>query len=180
MAVGIDEAGINDDNDMLQEMRLVQKIHRLPGVRSAYVPTSHQILHMATVNGAKATLFDSQVGILEPGKRADAVLVDLTAITEPYLHPDTDMVDALVYRGRASDVKTVVVDGEVLMRDGRITKVDKDAVWAELKQHMNRPLAQNEIDRANLGRDLLPYVNRFYEEWGLPGGRPHYLYNEAE
>ena len=179
VAVGIDEAGINDDNDMLQEMRLVQKIHRLPGVDSPS-PTSHQILHMATVNGAKATLFNSQVGTLEPGKRADAVLVDLAGITEPYLHPDTDMVDALVYRGRASDVNTVVVDGEVLMRDGRITKVDKKAVWAELKQHMSRPLAQHEIDRANLGRDLLPYVNRFYEEWGLPGGRPHYLYNEAE
>ena len=179
MAVGIDEAGINDDNDMLQEMRLVQKIHRLPGVDSPS-PTAHQILHMATVNGAKATLFDSQVGTLEPGKRADAVLVDLNSITEPYLHPDTDMVDALVYRGRASDVDTVIVDGEVLMRDGRITKVDKEAVWAELKKHMSRPMAQHEIDRGNLGRDLLPHVNEFYKGWGLPGGRPHYLYNETE
>ena len=86
VGIGIDEAGINDDNDMLQEMRLVQKIHRMPGVMTPS-PTSHQILQMSTVNGAQATLFNSQVGTLEPGKRADIVLVNLTGITEPYLHP---------------------------------------------------------------------------------------------
>ena len=62
VAIGIDEAGINDDNDMLQEMRLAQKVHRVPGVSSAS-PTSHQILRLSTVNGAKVTLFD-RVGTL--------------------------------------------------------------------------------------------------------------------
>ena len=85
VALGIDEAGINDDNDILQEMRMAQKIHREPGVDAPY-PTSHEILELATANGAKVTYFD-EVGTIEPGKRADLVVLNLDRIEDPYLHP---------------------------------------------------------------------------------------------
>ena len=175
VALGIDEAGINDDNDILQEMRMAQKLHREPGVDAPY-PTSHEILELATANGANVTYFD-EVGTIEPGKRADLVLVDLDRIEDPYLHPDTNIVDALVYRGKGLDVDTVMVDGEVLLRNGEFLKVDKSEVRARLQESLARELTDRESRRAALSKDLLPYVNRWFSAWELEEGPQHYTYN---
>ena len=177
VAIGIDEAGINDDNDILQEMRLAQKLHRVPGVSSPS-PTSHQILHMATANGARATWLDDSVGTLKPGKRADMVLVNLERILEPYLAPETNMVDALLYRGRGLDVDTVIVDGDVLLRNRVFTQLDKEDIAARLKESLSVPLRPHETNRAELGRMLIPHVQRYFEEWPLEESAPHYIYNE--
>ena len=178
VALGIDEAGINDDNDMLQEMRLAQKLHRVPGVSSPS-PTSHQILNLATANGAKVTFFGDEVGTLEPGKRADMVLVSLERILEPYLAPETNMVDALVYRGRGLDVDTVIVDGEVLLRNRVFTRLDKDEIVARLKESLSVPFTPFELQRADLGKRIQPHAERFFEERrALEKGAPHYYYNE--
>ena len=178
VAIGIDEAGLNDDNDILQDMRLAQKLHRVPGVASAS-PTSHDILHMATAEGAKVTFFDREIGRLAPGMRADMVLIGLEGISEPFLHPDTDIVDALVYRGKASDVDTVIVNGEVLLRGGKFTRLDKAAILERFKESLAQPMSQREIVRGELGRRLLPYVQRFFEGWPLEHGAPHYYYNDT-
>ncbi len=178
VAIGIDEAGLNDDNDMLQEMRLVQKLHREPGVEGSSL-TSHQVLHMATVNGAKAACFGDQIGTIESGKRADMILVNLGRIVEPYLDPDTDPVDAVLYRGRGLDVDTVVVNGEVVMKNRRMTKVSKDDVYAELGAQLARDPEAHETLRQHLSRELYPHVHRFYQGWPLEPGAPHYRYNRA-
>ncbi len=175
VALGIDEAGINDDNDILQEMRMAQKIHREPGVSSPH-PTSHDIFRLATTNAAKVTFFDD-VGTIEPGKRADLVLIDMERIEEPYLHPDTDIVDALVYRGKGLDVDTVMVDGEVLLKDKKFLKMDKAEVVARLKESLSRELTDREVRGARLSKDILPYVNRWFSEWDLESGVGHYSYN---
>ena len=175
VALGIDEAGINDDNDILQEMRMAQKIHREPGVDAPY-PTSHEILELATPNGANVTFFD-QVGTIEPGKRADLVLINLDRIEDPYLHPDTDIVDALVYRGKGLDVDTVMVDGEVLLRNGEFLRVNKSDVRARLQDSLARVLTDRETSRAALSEELLPYVNRWFSAWPLEDGTQHYRYN---
>lgn len=177
VALGIDEAGINDDNDMLQEMRLVHKIHRQPGVYSP-APTSHQVLRLATANGARATFFGDDVGTLEAGKRADAALVDMERINEPYLDAGQNVVDALLYRGRGLDVDTVVVDGEVLMRGRRMTRVNKGEVWRALKDFLSRELSPGELERIETAQELLPHVNRFYGQWHLGQGDSHYQYNQ--
>ncbi|MAF52882.1 MAG: amidohydrolase family protein [SAR202 cluster bacterium] len=179
VALGIDEAGINDDNDILQEMRVAQKIHREPGVASP-APTSHDIFHMATVNGAKVTFFDKQVGTLEPGKRADIVLIDTRRINEPYLNPNTDIVDALVYRGKGLDVDTVIVDGEVLLRNKVFQRFDKAAVIARFKESLSQPLSERELNRGALSRRILPHIQNWFETWPLEAGEPHYTYNLAE
>ena len=180
VAMGLDSSGLNDENDLLQEMRLAHHLHRVPGGTSLG-PTSHQILHMATVNGAKATLFDQQVGTLEPGKRADIVLVNLERIVEPYLSPEVNMVDALIYRGKGSDVDTVIVDGEVLMKNREFTRLNKKEIISRLKDSLNVPVTPQDTDRAKLGQTLLPYVQRFFKEHRpLEKGSPHYYYNEVD
>ncbi|MBT3941898.1 MAG: amidohydrolase family protein [Chloroflexi bacterium] len=176
VAIGIDEAGINDDNDILQEMRLTQKIHREPGV-GVKSPSSHRILDMATQSGADVTFFGSETGTLEPGKRADMVLLDLDRISEPYLDPDTNVVDAVVYRGRGSDVDTVIVDGEVLLQDGIHTKIDRAEIARQIADSLAGPLPAAAESRAQLNADLKPYVERWFASQKLPAGPTHYRYN---
>src|SRR3989442_7110387 len=101
--MGLDEAGINDDRDMLQEMRLVLRLHRVPGMDDV-VPTCPQVLRMATEDGAATTPYAGRIGTLEPGKAADLVLYSWRQIAYPYLDPDTGVVDALVHRAKTSVV----------------------------------------------------------------------------
>src|SRR5262249_39486954 len=84
VALGLDEAGINDDRDMLQEMRLVLRLHRVPGMDDA-VPTAAEVFRMATEHGAATTPFAGRIGTLEPGKAADLVLLDWRHVAYPYL-----------------------------------------------------------------------------------------------
>ena len=76
IALGIDEAGINDDRDMLQEMRLAYTLHRQPG-HSSLNPSAAEILRMATEHGAASTPFSGKIGRLEKGLFADILLLDL-------------------------------------------------------------------------------------------------------
>ena len=164
VALGIDEAGINDDRDMLQEMRMVLKLHREPGFDDD-VPTSPQVLRMATENGARTTPFGADIGSLEVGKAADLVVMSWREIADPFLDLDIDVsvIDAIVHRAKSSGVKTVLVAGEPVLRDGRFTRVDKAAALAELAASLARPADDDELRRIALSRDVLPHVEKFYD-----------------
>ena len=176
VAIGSDEAGLNDDKDLFQEMRLVLRIHRVPGVEME-PPTSHQVLQMATANGAYASWFGDRIGTLEPGKRADMTLLDLRNIDQPYLDPDVSIVDALVHRGRGIDVDTVLVDGEVVLRDGQPTRFDRDALFEEIRGALDRPLSAQEEDRREVARLVEPHLRRFYEGTLPQDSQPYTAYN---
>ena len=178
IAIGSDEAGLNDDKDLFQEMRLVLKLHRVPGAENP--PTSYQVLQMATESGAYASSYQDLVGTLEPGKRADIVLINLENIEEPYLDPEVSIVDAVVHRGRGVDVHTVLVDGEVVMRDRQLTKVDKKALFKELKTALDRPYDAWEMKRRKLSQQLLPYMVRYYEAQIPQDMISHTVYNARD
>ena len=179
LALGIDEATINDDQDLLQEMRLAANLHREPGVRSP-APSSAQILRMATSAGARATGFGAEIGALAPGKRADVVLLNLRHITEPYLDPTVDIVAALLYRGRGADVDTVLVDGQVLLRGGRLTTIDRAALIDAIRAELGRPPTPAESARRRRWEALVPHVRAFYAGWEIDEGAaaPHYRLNQ--
>ena len=106
-AIGLDEAGINDDRDMLQEMRMVLRAHREPGMDDR-VPTMAQVFRMATTGGAKTTPFGAHLGALEIGKAADMVLIDWKQISYPYLDAEMPVLDAVIQRAKTEGVKTVI------------------------------------------------------------------------
>ena len=176
IAMGTDSTAINDDDDMLQEMRLVSRLHREPGL-SAPALTSHAALSMATINAAAPTFFHREIGALEPGRRADAVLLNLANIQQPYLDPGIDPVDGLLYRGKAGQVDTVMIDGEVVLRDGVHTRLDKTELLRELTERYSRPLEPQVREARTLVQGLLPYVERFYQDWRTNQGPPHYTFN---
>jgi cytosine/adenosine deaminase-related metal-dependent hydrolase len=171
VAIGIDEAGINDDRDMIQEMRLALHLHRVPG-HDRPVPTAAQVFRMATVHGAHTTGFRDRIGTLEPGKAADLVVMRLHGIEDPYLDEMTPILDAIVQRGRSADVETVMIAGEVVLRERRFTRVDKLAVLQELRTALKAPLRPDEEHRRTLAARLLPYVRRFYQDWHSDDPRP--------
>ena len=88
---------------------------------------------MATIEGAMAIGLGEQIGSLEPGKAADLILVDLSALNlSPVLTgPVRNIVPNLVYAGNGSEVKMVVVEGKVLVRDGLVLSADEGAIRAE-------------------------------------------------
>jgi 5-methylthioadenosine/S-adenosylhomocysteine deaminase len=164
VGLGLDEAGINDDRDMFQEMRLVLRLHRVPGMDDV-VPTCPEVFRMATAGGAATTGFADRIGALEPGRAADLVTLPWKSVATPYLAPDTPPVDAVVYRARAAAVDTVMVAGEVVLEGGRFTRVDKAAVLEELAASLRSPLSPEEERRQSLARAIFPHVRRFYDGW---------------
>ena len=97
---GINEVVINDDRDMLQEMRMAPTVHRIPGMDHADVATPTQILRMVTEHGGKTTAFRTEIGRLEPGKRMDAVVSNCNGATKTYQSLDIGSLDALFYRAK--------------------------------------------------------------------------------
>jgi 5-methylthioadenosine/S-adenosylhomocysteine deaminase len=172
VAIGIDEAGINDDRDMLQELRVALRLHRGPGIARA-APTSAQIFRMATEHGAHATGYGGRLGALAPGRAADFAVVSLRNIAEPYLDAEVAILDALVHRGRSIDVETVVIGGEVVMRDRQFTRLEKQEILRALQTSLAAPLRPDEVERRRLARALLPHVRRFYETWPLEAGESY-------
>jgi 5-methylthioadenosine/S-adenosylhomocysteine deaminase len=177
VAIGLDEAGLNDDRDMLTELRMVLRAHREPGMDDR-VPTMAQVLRMATEGGARTTPFGTTIGALEVGRAADMVLIDWQAVSSPYLDVETPVLDAVIQRAKTSAVRTVLVGGEVIYDNGRFTRVDRDASLQELSALLQRDLTDAEQERRWLSKQVLPHVKSFYDSYFDPAThQPHYRQN---
>jgi cytosine/adenosine deaminase-related metal-dependent hydrolase len=129
VGIGVDGAASNDGGSMLGELRLVHLVHRLAGVQPGYPPdrwlTPHDVLWMATREGA-AILARDDIGRLTPGAAADAVLIDLRQVG--YAGGLHDPLGTLVMAGDATVVDTTIVNGAIVVRDGRLTRVSQARV----------------------------------------------------
>ena len=176
VAMGTDSTAINDDDDLLQEMRLVNKLHRQPGLDAPAI-TAEQVLSMATANAAAPTGFGDQIGRLEPGHRADLLLIRLDSLADPYLDADVPPVEVIMGRAKSRDIDTVIVDGEVLIGDGQHRRVNKADVARELRDQLARPLDAATLATRQMAARLSPYVERFYRSHPPTMANPHYVYN---
>lgn len=176
VALGTDSTAINDDDDMIQGMRLAAKLHRQPRMDMPAL-TSHQTLRLATANAARPTMLQDKIGLLAPGRFADLVLLDLDAMTEPYMDDSIGVVDTLLYRGTASHVDTVMIQGEVVVKDGAFIKMDKAEVLREIKEQFTCPVGAQALKAKKLAQGLTPFVEEFYKGWGKAEITPHYGYN---
>lgn len=171
VGMGLDEAGINDDRDMLQELRLVLRVHRVPGMEDD-VPTCPQVLRMATEHGGATTAFRGEIGRLDEGMAFDAVVIDYDKATYPYQDADIPPLDALMQRAKASAVDAVYVEGEAVYENGGFTKMDRDAVLKEIAELLAKPRTPEEIARRELGLGVFPYVEAFYKNYLRDAERP--------
>ena len=164
IALGIDEAGINDDRDMLQEMRLAYTLHRRPG-HSSLNPSAAEILRMATEHGAASTPFSGKIGRLEKGLFADILLLDLQSLAFPYQDFDIPLLDIIVRRAKRKSVDTVIIDGNVVFNKGKFTRVDEDTLLEEISKVLSRAKTPEEVELRELSEIIMPAVKNFYSGW---------------
>jgi len=129
IAVGVDGLALDEDDDVIREMRLVQMAHGGLGFKRTW--TRPEFFSLAIRNGRAATGAPG-TGELAPGAPADFVTIDLDRLDRDQIMP-VDPLELLFARGNASVVRDVVVDGRTIVRDGRPTGVDLPAIEQELR-----------------------------------------------
>lgn len=121
VALGCDGGICNDSYDMIREMKLAALIHK-GRLLSPTVVAAETAIEMATVNGAKALMWEKEIGSLEKGKKADVVLIDAKS---PHMVPHRNLPSNLVYSGMGSDVSTVIIDGKIVMKNRVVKTIDE-------------------------------------------------------
>ena len=135
VVMGSDAGAPDRSFDMFRHMFVAMRYHRRHFRDSRVLPPG-KTLEMTTIDGAKAFRLDDQIGSLEPGRKADIILVDMR---KPHLYPLNMPVDRVTYFANGGDVDTVIVDGEVLMKGREVKTVDETAILE---------MAQEEIEAA--------------------------------
>ncbi len=124
VGIGTDGPSSNNDLDMWEEMRSASLLQKVTTSDPCSL-TAYQTLRMATVHGAKAIGREGELGVLVPGALADLILVD---VDQPHLLPHNDLIANLVYCGKASDVDTVLVGGEIVVESGKLLTIELPAL----------------------------------------------------
>jgi 5-methylthioadenosine/S-adenosylhomocysteine deaminase len=132
--LGTDGPASNNDLNLFEEIDLALKLHKIttgdPGVL-----TARDGVEMATVGGARALHLEKEIGSLEPGKRADLIVV---ATDTPSAQPMYDVYSHLAYALKGTDVVTTVVNGRVLMEDRRLLTLDTAQIAAKAREYKSR------------------------------------------
>ena len=128
VSLGADGAACNNRLDMFEEIRLatmIQSVRKAPGAL-----TARDAVWMATREGARALGLENQIGSIEPGKRADLIVIDRD---RPHLAPDRDVWSTLAFAATGRDVRLTMVDGEVVVDRFELTQLDRSAITAEAR-----------------------------------------------
>jgi 5-methylthioadenosine/S-adenosylhomocysteine deaminase len=121
---------------MFEVMKFTALLHK--GVnRDPTLLPAEKVLSMATIEGAKALLWDNQIGSIEVGKKADIIIVDFR---KPHLKPVYSEVSHLVYAAKASDVETAIIGGRIVMENGKIKTVKVEEVLEKSEKSRERLL----------------------------------------
>jgi 5-methylthioadenosine/S-adenosylhomocysteine deaminase len=131
-AIGLatDGAASNNDLDLFEEMDLAAKLQKITRGDPRALP-AEQVVEMATITGARALHLEKQIGSLELGKKADLIVIDTGA---PHATPMYNVYSQLVYALKATDVKTVVIAGKIVMEDRQMLTLDEKEILAKAQE----------------------------------------------
>lgn len=147
VGLGSDGAASNNTLDILEQMRLAALLQKHQRGDAGALPL-HEVLALATFEGARALGLENELGRIAPGYLADIILLGTEG---PHLQPLHNPLAAVVYSARASDVDTTIVDGRILMEGGRLLSVDVQEVTREVVARAGR------LTRRDHGRRLQAY-----------------------
>ncbi|MDH3523185.1 MAG: amidohydrolase [Acidobacteriota bacterium] len=134
VALGTDGAASNNDLDLWEEIDTAAKLHKVVAADPTVVD-ARQAVRMATIEGARALDMEDEIGSLEVGKRADLVVVGVDGFHQ---QPHYGLYSLLAYSTKAADVDTVIVDGVVVVENGRVLTVDAAATLARAAEYRDR------------------------------------------
>ncbi len=124
-------AGSNNDLDLMEEIDLAAKLAKITKM-SPLALNARSVVEMATIDGARALHMDKEIGSLEKGKKADLILISLD---EPNAVPMYDTYAQIAYSLKASDVETVMIGGQVVMRDHKLLTVNEQEAIAKAREY---------------------------------------------
>jgi len=136
--LGTDGPSSNNDLNLLEEIDIALKLHKITSGDPA-VLSARDGVEMATIGGARALHLEREIGSLEPGKRADLIVL---ANDSPWAQPRYDVYSHLAYALKGSDVVTSIVNGRVLMEDGRMLTLDTAEITARAREYRERIAAR--------------------------------------
>jgi 5-methylthioadenosine/S-adenosylhomocysteine deaminase len=134
VGLGTDGAASNNDLDMFGAMRQAAFLAKVADNDPRVIPAPAAV-EMATIDGARALGMDKEIGSLEPGKRADIIVVSMSSARQT---PMYDPVSHLVYVTRGDDVRTTIVNGKLLMRDRKVLTLDEPQVLADARAYADK------------------------------------------
>lgn len=120
-------AGSNNDLDLMEEIDLAAKLAKITKMNPLAL-TAQAVVEMATIDGARALHMEKEIGSLESGKKADLILI---ALDEPNAVPMYDVYAQIAYALKASDVQTVMIGGQLVMRDRKLLTVNEQEAIAK-------------------------------------------------
>jgi 5-methylthioadenosine/S-adenosylhomocysteine deaminase len=135
VGLGTDGCASNNNLDMFTEMDTAAKVHKVNRLDPTVMDAA-TVLRMATIDAARVLGLGHAIGSLEPGKRADLIVVDTS---KPHLTPMYDPVSHLVYAVNGGDVRHVVINGRVVMADRELLTIDLDEVLGEVRKICSTP-----------------------------------------
>jgi len=135
-AIGLatDGAASNNNQDMFEEMDLAAKLQKIARRDPRALP-AQQVVEMATIGGARAVHLEKQIGSLEAGKKADFILIETGA---PHSTPMYNVYSSLVYAQKAADVKTVVINGKIVVEDRRMLTLKEPEILAKAEEYKRK------------------------------------------
>jgi 5-methylthioadenosine/S-adenosylhomocysteine deaminase len=133
VALGSDGICSSDSARMFDVMHACGLIHKVTSPDYAQWLTASEVLHAATLAGARSALIGDETGSLEVGKRADLLVLDMRTVA---FTPLNDIRNHLVYSENGSSIEKVIVNGEVVVENGTLTRVNEAALLEELRDLM--------------------------------------------
>lgn len=133
VGLGIDDHYWHDSYSMFEEARQARMAANLKRTAGQY--SSMELVRMLTIDGAGALGIDDEIGSIEPGKRADLLILD---VSTPKFTPLTNAAAHVVNNATPADVETVLVDGEVVLSDGTAVRMDAEAIQQRVEEALDR------------------------------------------
>jgi 5-methylthioadenosine/S-adenosylhomocysteine deaminase len=137
VGLGTDGSASNNDVNMWEEMDTAAKLHKAFAM-DPKATSAEQVFEMATIRGARALHLEAEIGSIEVGKRADLNIVDTDGLNQI---PAENVYSLLVYSTKANDVRTVVIEGKVVMRDRRLLTLNEAQIKKEAMRYRRKILA---------------------------------------
>jgi 5-methylthioadenosine/S-adenosylhomocysteine deaminase len=134
VGLATDGAASNNNQDLFEEMDLAAKLQKISRMDPRALPAA-QVVEMATIGGARALHLEKLIGSLEAGKQADLIVVDTSA---PHATPMYNVYSELVFALKATDVRTVVIAGRVIMDERKMLTLNEDEILQKAREYQKR------------------------------------------
>jgi len=138
VSIGADGAPCNNNLDMFREMRSAALIQKARLLNPTTMP-AERVFEMATLGGAKAMGMEKKLGSLEQGKKADIAIINLRTIPNSPCGED-NIIPQLVYSASANDVETTIIDGEIVMKDRKMTAINERNIIEEANRLIKKQI----------------------------------------